>query len=97
MISISGASGMGGFNSQLNQILREMGETKQIVTDIYKKLNEFKDRINKNMAEDAIKKAEAKIEKLKNKIKTMAPRLNGDVKQIEQLLEQLKQQLGIPL
>ena len=97
MMGISGVSGAGNFSVQINNIIQEMNETKKIVQDVFKKLEEFKAITDKEIAKEKIKKAEEKIEKLRKQIKQVAPRLTQALVKIEEQIDELKKQLQMPV
>jgi|GEM_PF-2051434 len=97
MMGITGISGGGNISGQINKIIQEMNETKQIVQDVFKKLEEFKATTDKAIAKEKIKKAEEKIEKLRKLIKQVAPRMTQALGKIEEQIDELKKQLQMPL
>ena len=94
-MEVGGVGGYGAANLQLNKIVQELGETNKIVIDIFKELNEFKATTDKAIVKDKVIKAEETVEKLRAQIKMMAPMMNGSLQKLEQMIQDLKQQLGM--
>jgi DNA repair ATPase RecN len=97
MSIVQGVGGAGNFSGQINKIIQEMNETKKIVQDVFKKLEEFKATTDKAIAKEKVKKAEEKIEKLRKLVKQVAPRLTQALAKIEEQIDELKKQLQMPV
>jgi uncharacterized coiled-coil DUF342 family protein len=92
---VSGIGGQSGFSGQIDQIIRELGETNKIVIEIFRKADEFKTETDKAIAREMVQKAEERIEQLRARVKTLTPRLNESLTKLEQQIDDLKKQLGM--
>lgn len=90
-----GSSYAMGVSNQINQVMKDLAETNKIVLDIFKKLDEYKATVDKEIVKEAIKKAEEKIEKLNMQITKMTPQLRDAIGKIQDHIDELKKQLQI--